>query len=264
MPYIDDRLDLIERVPSTFVTRVDAIRQDLFDELVSILATLDTQGGRFVASPENLARIEEIVDGLGNFLFNEESEYLVALREFLSAQGIAASLTDDYLSVTRSPKWQAVLQSQQFKTAKIFDKERVSAEIGTLIRNEITSLVASEAQVTDASIFLKDFVIGTDEIDGRLTRYTKTWALTSYSNAEAQYVFSVASDLGTERWLYSGGLVKDSRDFCQERAGQEFTTEEVRAWAALDWSGKIAGTTEDTIFVNRGGWNCSHVLVPVV
>jgi hypothetical protein len=262
--YIDERLDLIDKVPSTFVTRVDAIRGDLFDELSTLVASLDSKGGRLVASPENLARVEELVDALGGFLFNEEAEYLAALQEFIAAQGIAASLTDDYLGATRTDKWRAVLRSQQFKTAKIFDKERVSAEIGTLIRNEITNLVASEAPVADASIFLRDFVNGTDEIDGRLTRYVKTWAMTSYSNAERQYVFTAAVDVGVQRWLYSGGTVKDSRDFCVQRVGQTFTTEEVKAWASLDWAGKIAGTDENTIFSALGGWQCQHVLMPLL
>jgi len=262
--YIDDRLDLLDRVPDTFVTRVDALRADLLDELTTILATLDTQGGRLVASPENLARIEEIIDGMGGFLFNEESEYLATLQDFLAAQGTAAALADEYLNVTRTPKWSAVLRSQQFKTAKIFDKEKIAAELGTLIRNEITNLVASQAPVADASIFLKDFILGTDELEGRLTRYAKTWALTSYASAERQYVFTVAVDTGVEKWLYAGGVVKDTRDFCMERVGQTFTTEEVKAWAALDWSGKMAGTDENTIFTALGGWNCRHTLMPVI
>ena len=263
MAYLDDRLDLIERVPDTFVTRVDALRADLLDELTTLIASLDTQGGKFVASPENLARIEEIIDGMGNFLFNEESEYLDALKEFLAAQGTAAGMAETFLGVERNTKWTAVLQSQQFKTAKIFDKERISAEIGTLIRNELTNLVASEAPVADASIFMRDFILGNDQTPGRLTRYTKTWATTAFANAERQYVYTVATDVGIEKWLYAGGLVKDSRDFCKDRVGQTFTTEEVKSWATLDWQGKIAGTDENTIFSNCGGWNCLHTLMPI-
>jgi hypothetical protein len=264
MPYVDERLKLIDTVPDTFVDRVDGLRQGLFNELSSLLASLDTKGGRLVASEANMQRIETLIDGLGNYLFGTESEYLFALQDFLGQLEVSAALGEKFFKVPRTEKYAAVLRSQQFKTAKIFDKERISAELGTLIRNEITNLVASEAEVAQASIFLRDFVLGTPDLQPRLTRYAKTWALTSFANAERQYVFTIAEDVGVQKWLYMGGLVKDSRPFCEERAGNEYTTEEVKAWAALDWAGKIAGTNESTIFTACGGWNCRHVLMPVL
>ena len=72
---------------------------------------------------------------------------------------------------------------------------------------------------------------------------------------------------GIEKWLYLGGLVKDSRPFCVARAGKEFTTEEVLAWPAEEgyqWDGMINPTDESNIFTNLGGWACRHILSPVI
>ena len=72
---------------------------------------------------------------------------------------------------------------------------------------------------------------------------------------------------GIDKWLYSGGLVKDSRAFCVARAGKEFTTAEVLGWPKDEkykWDGMIAGTNESNIFAYRGGWSCRHILAPVL
>ncbi len=263
MAYLEDRLALIETVPATFITSVDALREELFAEMSKVLLGMDTVDGKLLVSARNEQEIERLIASMGDFLFGEEAQYLLALQDLIVQINSAATLADNFFGVARSEKWTTVLRSQQFKTAKIFDREVISAELGTLIRNTITDLVMSESEVVNASIFLKDFITGTPGIDGRLTRYAKTWANTAYANAERQYVTTVGNDLGVENWRYQGGLVKDSRPFCKQRVGQVFTADEVRSWASLDWAGKIQGTDEVTIFSALGGYNCLHVLMPV-
>ena len=54
-----------------------------------------------------------------------------------------------------------------------------------------------------------------------------------------------------------------TRSFCEERTGKFFHHKEIEQWASLDWAGKKAGTTESSIFLFAGGWNCAHELIPV-
>ena len=53
------------------------------------------------------------------------------------------------------------------------------------------------------------------------------------------------------------------RDFCDERVARFYHIDEVAAWSSLIWDGKIAGTTDKTIFIFLGGYNCRHKLVYV-
>jgi hypothetical protein len=260
MGWLDDRVKLIETVPDTFVSRVDAIRFELFNELVRIVAGLDSTNGNFDLSA--LARIDEVIEGLG-FLFQSESDYLKAVRELIGGLDEGAALADAGLNFQRNAVFQQVLDSQKFTTVQLFARPAIENTLGTPLRNLITSLVTNQAPVDDAIIQLRELILGAD-IDGALTRYAKTWGLTSFANAERQYVASVAAELGLEKWQYSGGTVKDSRDFCIHRVGKTFTTEEVKSWAALDWQGKMRGTDENNIFQRLGGWNCSHILQPVL
>jgi hypothetical protein len=100
-----------------------------------------------------------------------------------------------------------------------------------------------------------------------LAVYIGTQAITSYGQAERQYVVGVGQKEGMDKWLYSGGLVKDSRPFCVARAGKIYTTAEVLAWPRQEkykWAGMIPGTNESNIFAYAGGYRCRHILAPVL
>ncbi len=69
-----------------------------------------------------------------------------------------------------------------------------------------------------------------------------------------------ANELEIDRFLFSGGLILDSREFCKKRAGKIFTRKQVEAWQKLSWKGKIP---DADVFMVLGGWNCRHILSPV-
>jgi hypothetical protein len=264
MAWVDDHIKAIETVPDAFVAVVDSQRRALFQALLLEINRLDTAGGRIISSSRNVQQIEAIIAQLG-FLFETEAEYLISAREMINSLGVQANLADEALGATRTPALAAVLEGQQFKVARLFSQPALEQAIGQELRNLVTSFVTSEADINDSILGIKDYIEGTDDLDAALTRYAKTWSSTAYANAERQYVFKVAEDVGVQRWMYVGGLVEDTRDFCIARAGKTFTTEEVRKWGEIpSWQGRMRGTDSNNIFERAGGWNCRHVLMPVV
>jgi hypothetical protein len=73
----------------------------------------------------------------------------------------------------------------------------------------------------------------------------------------------VAQELGLEWYRYIGGVIRTTRDFCEERDGGYYHKSEIEEWAGEDWDGKIEGTDADNIFTYCGGYNCRHDLIPV-
>jgi hypothetical protein len=62
------------------------------------------------------------------------------------------------------------------------------------------------------------------------------------------------------RYKYVGGVVPETRPFCEQMNGRTFTETEIRRiWNTQTWAGKRPGDP----FVVRGGYNCRHFLVPV-
>jgi hypothetical protein len=63
-----------------------------------------------------------------------------------------------------------------------------------------------------------------------------------------------------QRYQYVGGIVAESREFCQRMDGRTFTRDEIYdIWTNEDWQGKAPGDP----FVVRGGYNCRHQFIPV-
>lgn len=268
MAYLDERLANIDRVPDALIASIDGVREPLFRRLIEVLTSMQAEDGRLVLSEANIAKIEELIDAMGGFLFESEAEYARAVREYVGAVQLQGELANDYFTrfdkfSAANPIYGGVLDKLKFNTATLFSRPTVEARIGDELRQLITSYVTSETAVPDAINGMRDFLVGNEDRLGRLSRYARTWGDTAFVTADRQYVSVIGNDLGITKWRYVGGLVQDSRPFCVERAGGTFTDEEIRSWASLDWAGKMQGTTEDNIFEFCGGWNCRHVLMPV-
>jgi len=263
--YIHDRIRLIETVPDDFTDVVDSLREPLIRELIRVLATFDSIDGELVSNAANYARIEQLIEALDNYLFAPESEYLQALAKFISGIGESAALTNEFLNLKPNPLYQQILKQNQFNTIKLFDKVAVDAQLANNIRSQITAAISDNGKVAEVINGLRDYIGGSDVNAPALTRYVKTQALTAYGTADASYVVAVGKNEGIDKWLYSGGLVKDSRAFCVARAGKVYTTAEVLKWPEEEkqWQGMIVGTNASNIFAYRGGWNCRHILSPV-
>lgn len=66
---------------------------------------------------------------------------------------------------------------------------------------------------------------------------------------------AVAANL--EFFLYQGGKVKDTRDFCDRRDGKVFHISETEEWKAMDWDGKSPEPYDP--ITDMGGYNCRHL-----
>lgn len=88
----------------------------------------------------------------------------------------------------------------------------------------------------------------------RSTAQINTDLNTSMAGFARTVNLSKGAEQGFERYLYSGGLIETSREFCIERDGKVFTLEEIQSWD----NGQ--GLPAD---VYLGGYNCRHDLLPV-
>lgn len=133
----------------------------------------------------------------------------------------------------------------------------------TLIGYDVSAM-QSKAQVAiddiRAQVFRRVLTGDTDfrpairNVTDALERNIQTELNTSVAGFERAVTLKKARDVGIKRFVYVGGLIKTSRDFCIERDGKIFTQTEINAWP--DQHGLPAN-------IYLGGYNCRHELVPV-
>ena len=96
--------------------------------------------------------------------------------------------------------------------------------------------------------------------------------LPSPTSAAKQLVFDslhqreriITKDMGDylklKHYIYTGGIIDNSRQFCRERNRRVFTTKEIMNWENLTWQGKSSPYEP---FRDCGGFRCRHRLMPI-
>lgn len=106
-------------------------------------------------------------------------------------------------------------------------------------------------QVLGGNADFDDVISGATE---SLRNTLKTEINTAVAGFERSVTLKKARDNGFTRFLYVGGIIETSRDFCIERDGNIYTQKEIDSWD--NGQGLPAN-------VYLGGYNCRHSLTPV-
>lgn len=104
---------------------------------------------------------------------------------------------------------------------------------------------------------------------GRPTPALQRYASVIATDAVHQYSGTlndiIANEYGLKKFIYVGGIIKDSRPFCRHLIGlqRKINIEEIPKLLEQYPDGTIPGTTRKNFLINRGGYNCRHVAMPV-
>lgn len=113
----------------------------------------------------------------------------------------------------------------------------------------------TKAEAVDKAISRLNSEYASDRAGNNLKRYVGGYAHDSLMQFSANINYSVAKELGADKWIYFGALVEDSRPFCQKYKDQVLTTQQINdIWANETWKGKSSGNP----FTVRGGYRCQH------
>lgn len=266
---IRDTLDnRIETIPDVLFESVGVVQDDLLRSLTALIDQLDTTDGKVITSSNN-SRILGLIDAeINRVLFGENAAYLTAISTYAGEVVTQGALIKEYYKTafsryTDKDTYQQIIRNVATSAIDQLTQSSVDAAFNKPLKNILNQSFTTGISRTQLNNTLRDFVKGTDEVDGQLLRYTKQIGRDAFSAADRQVNVFIGEDLGIQFYLYSGNVIKDSRKFCLSRAGKYYHKNEIASWANLDWQGKVKNTNESTIFTLLGGYNCLHILIPV-
>ena len=102
-------------------------------------------------------------------------------------------------------------------------------------------------------------IYAADKTGNNMRRYASQMVQDSLMQFDASINVNAGIQAGAEKWKYYGDVIRDSRPFCREHAGNTYTTDEIAEIWSGDWKGKASGDP----FIVRGGYNCRHHFRPV-
>jgi hypothetical protein len=264
---IQRKTQRLEEVPDKLISSVENSQKRIFDELIILVEQLETKDGAILLSDRNLMQVEIIVNKLTEVVFG--SEYLEAVGSFAAEFNTQAEINKEYFEKILDDEfvdkalYDNILKASQKNAIELLSDAGINNAFFNPMKQVLNTSVTTGQSLGEAIKALRVFVEGSEEVDGVLLRHVKQVARDGVSFADRQYTNIIANDIGLEFYLYTGGTVKDTRDFCAARNGKYFHKSEIEKWASLSWQGKAQGTTPSTIFVYCGGYNCLHSLLPV-
>lgn len=267
--------DLATKIESLVITAngkysksILSVQDKIYSQLVPILKGLELDSDGFIKQSAFNRKILAEAQAEFDLLVND-ALYQSSLEKYLKNIPNIDSLNAAYFETVSSAFKPNRIFIKQLQTQTIESINTLALQDGFVANVSIPLNEILNQNVNAGGSFsgmleqLRTYIKGTADLDGRLLSYSKGILRDTLFNYARAYQQSVVSDLGLKWYLYAGGLIDKSRDFCIERAGKYFKEEEIKSWAGLNWQGKNKYTTESSIFIYAGGHSCSHQLIAV-
>ena len=263
MSLLDDRIDNLEQVPDTFIEDYLGALPSIMLRVAAILAILELIDGNIVLNEANQAKVNDIGRQVEAALLADQKLNTALVnyaRAFKDQELINQKLFTQKLTGFQQKDIFTNLVENSQEIAIEGLQASIQSEIVTEIKKFVNSGISSQQSFEGLVTAIQNSVLSQD---AALIGNIQTAARDFFSISDANYTIAVANDLGIEWYLYTGTLVRESRDFCKERKGKIFHESEIRQWPKLKWQGKIPSTDATTIFIFRGGYNCLDLFMPV-
>jgi hypothetical protein len=273
------KIKLYESAPENLATEAKRIEAGLWRELLPLIQDLEVDSsGNIIQSDNNIRRIASIIESFNTLLAGKE--YQDAVRTFLGTIDKNVELTDEIAKniekgFTPSQTNKNLLRLIKLNALDNLIGSGIRSTVSAPFAQQLIANIAARAPLREAVKSLQLIVEGDKDTDGRLAAHIKTTSTTAQSVADRSYSSAVYEELNVQWFRYIGGEIKTTRPFCEHRVDNIYHRKEIEAWGngknsgGLDdikkgtWSGRIEGTDSRSIFVNLGGWNCRHSIVPI-
>lgn len=176
-----------------------------------------------------------------------------------------------------NPASKGAFELSKNQTLLLLLGESLNKPLFSKVESLLVNSVSQNALTTDLFLSMNTLITGGEQRLGALSSYTTTNnnIRDEFSTSDREYTQQTADLQNIVWYLYAGGQVRDTRDFCEARDGKYFHKSEVRLWVtakqrgagnpspSTKWQGQRPSTTSSTIFTVCGGYNCNHSLMPV-
>ena len=263
------QVKIISEMEARLDEKAIKLQKELFelikDKYLDNLAT--DEAGNLIYNHPNLVKVSQVTNIFNQF---KEKSFNPAILEFgkdllsiVDLEGDYFKAIDANISIEKTFK----LISQQIgidlKTgALIEDSYLYRLAEGSQVKDDIANLVlqnvSAKSSFRDLKNSLQTLVEGDETTNGAMQQYLRTYAYDTFSNVQRAVDLNIADTYQFNSFIYSGDIIKDTREFCAERINGIFTRDDLAEWSTMDWKGK---NWDVPVEISLGGYNCRHTLM---
>jgi hypothetical protein len=259
--------EIILKEVGLFGNEIILVQKKLYNDFLGLINQLELSDGYIKQTAANRAILNKAEITFNNSI--STSGYQDALNRALGTISKLDTVNIAYFEGLDSAfklnrQFLTSLQNSTIKTLEnLVLNDGLNSQIRTPLMQILNQNVNTGGSFQGMLKQVQDYIIGNPEKEGRLLRYSKQIVSDTLFQYSRAYQASVTDDLGLEWYLYEGGVQDTSRPFCIARAGKFWNQKTIEGWASEEWQGKDPLTTESSIFILCGGFNCRHSLIPV-
>jgi hypothetical protein len=283
--------DYIDSQRSKLESSVLKLQSELFSKIIAgIIPELDMKDGVIQDTAKNY-RLISVLDKTYKSFQTETA--LVLFSQIKDTTANIAELSTKYYKLIFESSIPERFESVIEKTNKLIDL-KIGVEGGKLQRTGVlqsffeSNLIGTElkqmtskavASNMDQEVFvkaLKDTIVGHYNSAGSLERQFQRFGYDLYQQYDAAYNLTLGNEFGFNYFIYQGGLVNDSRDFCAAHNNKVWSIEEAKTWVSWtpsmgEYPAGYAVKAKDIYsvpsymnypgydpMIDRGGYNCRH------
>jgi hypothetical protein len=289
---LNRKQELIDRYTDKLNGSIVRLQSTLMDVIIdSVILELDVVNGVIQDTAKNYQLIASLDKVFQTFSVEQAK---VLLPQLTSSVGAITDLSNKYFLAVISPdvakRFDKVIEGAKELTDLRFGLkggkfvrggvlETIFKEFGsTEVKNIMSKAVSGNMDKKEFLKQMRGFVTGTDEKPGISERKWKQFAYDVYQQHDAAYNKKLAEEFDMKYFIYQGGIIRDSRDFCVAHNNKVWTTEEAETWktwtpnmgeypAGYEVKAKMVSEVPSYMnypgydpLVDRGGYNCRHQL----
>ena len=256
-----------------------------------IIPMLDTANGRIKNTLRNYQLLQSLDRVYKDFSTTQRLAFVSEIGD--TARGLT-TLNKQFFTVTMGASLPATFERILAATEKkmlmaigvqggkilnggFLDSLSANTELLTQIKNLMSQSVTSQVSTKDFISSMNELITGAGEKPGGIESHLNRYAHDLYMQYDRAYATSLAEETGMKYFIYIGGKIDDSRDFCVAHDGKVWTTEESKKW--IEWTPakgvypegyKIKQKDKNAVpsyiasydgynpLIHCGGFNCRH------
>lgn len=270
------KADFISKAYKRLGKEVSYIQEKLlemiFDEYLGKFQVIE---GKLALTERNMRLVSEIDEVFDDFAktyqnaviagFGKDiSELTIVTGDYFMGMGVADKTVRN---IAKKMKWIDIslgIKDGEVIKGSYLDRLAYSQEVRQTLKNYVTSSVVQAKGYTDYMGGMRSLVVGGKGMNGAVQGYWRNYAWDTYYQVEAAKSEYFAEEVGFDYFIYSGIVIKTSRQFCINRAGMVFSKEDAETWKCdpdLLRRRGVDGCDESYNYATeRGRWNCMHSL----
>ena len=264
----------------------------LSDIVAALIPQLDVKDG-IIQETANNYRLMQVLDKTyktASIVYNQ-----TLLTQIVTTTTKLSALSNGYFEVMMTGNIPARFESIVAKTEKLmnayigiegetlkkggflesyFSQNVLNTELKQLTAKAVTT----NMDIREYTKILRDKITGTDEYKGGLEKQINQYVGDLYQTYDMAYNKTIGNELGLTYFIYQGGLIDDSRDFCAAHNNKVWSIEEAQEWptwtpadgeypAGYEIKAKDMNAVPSYMgypgydpLINLGGYRCRHML----